>query len=96
MLWYRPAARRSKSDATITTPSSRASLPSAVGGRAGDGLGQVEIVVIFFAAEVLRAEQLLQADDLRAALGGVADGRHGAVEILFRVERALSLQQPDW
>ena len=58
--------------------SSRGQLAQRLGGRAGDGLGQVEVVVIFFAAEVLRAEQLLQADDLRAALGGLADRRDGA------------------
>ena len=37
-----------------------------VGRRAGDRLGQSEQIVILLAAEVLRAEQLLQADDLRA------------------------------
>jgi hypothetical protein len=41
------------------------------GGGAGDGFGEVEQVGLLFAAEVLGAEQLLQADDLGAAGGGL-------------------------
>ena len=45
----------------------------AVGGGAGDGFGEIEQAGVFFAAEILRAEQFLQADDLRALLRGFAD-----------------------
>ena len=48
-------------------------LAERLGRGPGDGLGQVEAVVIFLAAKILRAEQFLQADDLRAAPGGFAD-----------------------
>ena len=36
---------------------------------AGDRLGQLEVLVVLALAEVLRAKQLLRADDLRAVAG---------------------------
>ena len=45
----------------------------AIGGRPGNGFGQIEQAGVFFAAEILRAEKFLQADDLRALARGFAD-----------------------
>ena len=53
----------------------------AVGGRARDGFGEIEQAGVFFAAEILRAEQFLQADDLRALARGFADLFDGMIEI---------------
>ena len=61
----------------------------------GDRLGEVEAVVIFLAAEILRAEQLLQADDLRAEFGGLANTAHRRGQVFPGIERAFSLDQPD-
>ena len=43
-----------------------------IGGRPGNGFRQIEQPRVFLAAEILRAEQFLQADDLRALSGGFA------------------------
>ena len=51
-------------------------------------------VVIFLAAKILRAKQLLEADDLRAARGGFANAAHGRGEIFRGIERAFSLESP--
>ena len=85
--------RRSNTEPTITTPSSRGQPREALGGGAGDRLGQVEQLGILFAAEVLRAEQLLQADDLRAAAGRLADAPLGLGQVLVGIERAGHLDQ---
>ena len=53
----------------------------AIGGGAGNGFRQIEQPRVFFAAEILRAEQFLQADDLRALSRGFADSLDGTVEI---------------
>src|SRR5207237_8906295 len=50
-------------------------LAQRLGRRAGDRLGQFEQSAVFGLAEVLRAEKLLQADDLRAALGRITNAR---------------------
>ena len=52
------------------------------GGRgAGDGLGEVEESVVLALAEVLRAEELRQADEPGTVLGGLAHAGHGLGEI---------------
>ena len=53
-------------------------------GRAGHRFGQGEQLRVLLAAEVLRAEQLLEADDLRPAAGGLADAPLGLGQILRR------------
>ena len=68
VLWYSPAARFSNSDAMMTALYFFASLRERVGRWAGDRLGEREEAVVFDLAEVLRAEQLLRAEDLRALL----------------------------
>ena len=52
-----------------------------VGGRTGNRLGQVEALAVLRLAEVGRVEELLEADDLRAASGGVANQRPGTPQI---------------
>ena len=44
VLWYSPAARRSNSEPTSTTPCCLRELAEALGARAGNRLGQVELV----------------------------------------------------
>jgi len=63
--------------------------------RAGDGLRQREKLVIFLAAEVLRAEQFLKADNLRAAGRGFADLPFGLGKVLVRIDLATGLNQSD-
>ncbi len=55
VLWYRPAARFSKSEATITTPSSlaRACILS-VAGPPGIALRQLEIFMVLNLAKIHR------------------------------------------
>ena len=85
--------RRSKTEPTITTFSSAASLVklSVVGTR--NGLGKVERGEIFGLAEILRPEEFLHADNLRAFGGGLADSPFGFGEVLVGVERAGHLYQ---
>ena len=66
-----------------------------LGGGAGDGLGQIEEGGVFVAAEILGAEEFLEADDLRAAGGGFADAPFGFGEILVGVEGAGHLDEAD-
>ena len=49
--------------------------------RAGDGLGDIEERVLFALAEVLRAEELRQADEFSPVLGGLAHAGHGLREV---------------
>ncbi len=63
--------------------------------RAGDRLGQLEVPVVLGLAEVLAAEELLQADDLGALLRRLAHPPNGLVQVLLRVGTALHLDQPD-
>ncbi len=56
-----------------------------LGGRAGDGFGEVEEGVIFALAEVLGAEELGEADEVRAEVGGLLDAADGFAEVEVRV-----------
>jgi hypothetical protein len=51
--------------------------------------------VVFALAEVLRAEELGEADDLRAETGGLADAVGGMVEVGGRVRGAGHLDEAD-
>ena len=66
-----PAARRSARSSTTASSFASACIASVVG--PGNRLGEVEPLALLRLAEVRRVEQLLQADDLRAAAGGLAD-----------------------
>ena len=70
-------------------------LAERFGRRSGNRLGQVEQFRVLFAAEILRAEQLLQANDLRAARGGFANLRHRFIQILLSTQRTGGLHQTD-
>lgn len=65
------------------------------GGWAGDGFGEFEIFIVFGLAEVLRAEQFLSADDLRALFGGALGCREGLFEVGGRVGGAGRLDEAD-
>ncbi len=79
----------------MTTLNSAASGQS----RSVDGPGiafrQIEQARVFLAAEILRAKQFLQADDLRASLGGFANLIHGVIEICLRIQPTGHLNQSD-
>ena len=66
-----------------------------IGGRSRNGFGQIEQRGVFLAAEILRAEQFLQADDLRAPARGLADAPHGFGEVFVRVHGAGHLDEAD-
>ena len=55
-----------------------------VGAGAGNFFGQLKIFVVFALAKILRAEQFLRADDLRACFGGAFDEREGFLEVRVR------------
>ncbi len=63
--------------------------------RAGDGFGQGEEAMVLALAEVLRAEELGQADQLCAGARGLADEVHRVVEVLLDGGRAGHLDQGD-
>ena len=65
------------------------------GGRAGNRLGEIEKFRILDLTRIMRAEQFLGADDLRAALGGVLDFCDRLVEIEARLGRATHLDEPN-
>ena len=65
------------------------------GGWTGDGFGQIEERGIFLAAEILRAEQLLEADNLRPAASGLADAPFGFGQVLVGVDGAGHLDEAD-
>ena len=93
VLWYTPAARFSNSDATITARYFFASLQNA----SVDGPGMLSASAkkrwSSTLAEILRAEQLLRADDLRALLQG-AFGQHQLLrEVLLRVIATRHLRE---
>ena len=79
----------------MTTPSSRASASQRLGGGPGDRLGQLEQFGVFLAAEILRAEQFLQADDLRAACRPLRGCAIRFRQIFVGVQRAAHLHQAD-
>ncbi len=61
----------------------------------GTGSARSKEVGVFFAAEILRAKELLQTNDLSAAPGGFADA-HGCLrKILTRIGRATHLHESD-
>ena len=66
-----------------------------LGGRARDRLGQVEEPVVLHLAEVLAAEELLQADDLGAPRGGIPDALHGLPHVDVGFDGALVLYQAE-
>ena len=76
-------------------PRSLATLPrrSVVG--PGIGSARSNVAASSRLAEVLRAKQLLQADDLRALLGGLDDALGRLVEVLARIEPAAHLHEAD-
>ena len=64
-------------------------------GRAGNRLGEIEKFRILDLTRILAAEQLLRADDVGAALGGVLDFGDGLVEIEARLGRTTHLDEPN-
>ncbi len=95
VLWYSPAARRSKREATMTIFNSAASCAHEVARRAGDGFGEVEVGVVLRLAEILRGEEFRQADDVRTLGGGGADFVGGAGAVFGRVRAATHLDERD-
>src|SRR5206468_13123962 len=63
--------------------------------RPGNILREVEAVVLLRLAEILRVKQLLQADDLRAALRCLADLLLGPREIVGAVGGGVVLNEAD-
>ena len=61
----------------------------------GIGFGKIEKLGIFRAAEIFAAKKFVHADDLRAALGGLADFLDRARQILVRVRRASASESAD-
>src|SRR5580704_9612511 len=65
------------------------------GRRSGNRLGQIEEFRVLGLTRVMRAEQLLRADYVRAAFGGLLDFRDRLVEIEARLRRTTHLDEPD-
>ena len=63
------------------------------GAGAGDGFGELEIVVVFALTEILGAEEFLGANDLRALPGGALCKSERFLQVGGRVGGAGSLQQ---
>ena len=61
----------------------------------GNRLGQIEQGGVLLLAEVLRAEQFLDADDLRALASGFANAPFGLGEVFVGVLRTSHLDQTD-
>ena len=95
LLWYRPAARRSKTGATTTTPVLARDAPSASVVGPGHRLREVEERGVFLLAEVGRAEELGQADDLGALAGRLRDRATALREVLVGVRRHRHLDEAD-
>jgi hypothetical protein len=66
-----------------------------LGRRARNRLGQVEKLGVFLAAEVFAEKQFVHADDLRAALRGLADLFAGLRKIVGSTLRTAHLNQSD-
>src|ERR1700693_3007899 len=62
-------------------------LPHPFDRRTRNRLGEIEALVLLGLAEVGRVEQLLKADDLRAALGRLADARDRPLDVFVYVAR---------
>ena len=67
-----------------------------IGARPGNFLRQLEILVVLALAEILRAEQLLRADDLRAVFRGALDERDGLFKVRVRIGRHAGLDEPEF
>src|SRR5208282_1310514 len=65
------------------------------GGGSGNRLGEIEEFRVLGLTRVMRAEQLLRANDLRAAFGGLLDFRDRLVEIEARLGRTTHLDEPN-
>ena len=95
VLWYRPGARFSKSgrhDHDVV----RIAAIAVAGRRSGQPrLGQVEQRDVFALAEVLRLEELGQANDLGAALGGFGNAIQRFGHVVGRFGPARYLHQGD-
>jgi len=63
--------------------------------RPGNLLRELEVFVVLHLAEVLRGEELLQADDLRAAIGGFAHLGQGLGEIFLPLHGAAHLDESE-
>ena len=66
-----------------------------LGGRSGNRLGEVEVARLLGLAEIARAEQFLETDDLGAARGRLVDSRERLVQIASRLGLAAHLHQRD-
>ena len=96
LLWYRPGARLSKIGATTTTPASLAARPSASVLGPGTVSARSKSARVLLLAEVGRAEQLGQADDLRARLRCASATRATALrQVLVGVGGHRHLHEPD-
>jgi hypothetical protein len=63
--------------------------------RSGNRLGKIEALVLLGLAEVRRVEQLLKADDLRAAFGRLTDAHDRPLDVLVYVVRDRFLDNSD-
>ena len=79
----------------MTTPCFFASFCERVGARPGDRLGQLEEAMVLDLAEVLRAEQLLRADDLRALVDGRPRQRELPGQVGLGIGSAGHLREAD-
>ena len=61
----------------------------------GNRLGEIEKFRVLGLTRVVRAEQFLRTDDVRASLGGVLDFRDCLVEVEARLGRTTHLDEPD-
>ena len=72
-----------------------ASFAEGVGRGPGNGLGEREEAMVLDLAEVLRAKQLLRAEDLRALLQRLFGERELTGEVPFRILAARHLLRAD-
>ena len=93
VLWYTPAVAALEDGADDDDAELARELGEALGGGTGNRLGEVERSAVFLAAEILRAEEFLDADDLRAPSGGFADAPFGFGQILVGIDRAGHLNE---
>ena len=62
----------------------------------GNFFGELEVLVVFTLAKILRAEKFLCADDVRAGLGGVLDERNGFLEVRVGIGRHVRLDEAEF
>jgi hypothetical protein len=70
-------------------------LPQALRRRSRHRLGEVEGRRVFLLTEVFGAEELREADQIRAGGSGLAHARRRAGQVLFRIGSAAHLDQAD-